>query len=107
VYKLSINKNLFENILLKKTNILEKENTKYWMEQYKNKQVKTKKAFGYSWVQTNSWDKLKNMLKEIKSGQRQWNHKLLRWEIMNTGRWCSEKLLESRNQIITIESDSK
>jgi hypothetical protein len=30
VYKLSINKDLFENILLKKTLILEKENTNYW-----------------------------------------------------------------------------
>jgi hypothetical protein len=30
VYKLSINKDLFENILLKKINILEKENTNYW-----------------------------------------------------------------------------
>ncbi len=28
--KLSINKDLFENILLKKINILEKENTNYW-----------------------------------------------------------------------------
>lgn len=30
MYKLSINKDLFENILLKKTLILEKENTNYW-----------------------------------------------------------------------------
>ena len=30
MYKLSINKDLFENILLKKTTILEKENTNYW-----------------------------------------------------------------------------
>jgi hypothetical protein len=30
VYKLSINKDLFENILLKKILILEKENTNYW-----------------------------------------------------------------------------
>lgn len=30
MYKLSINKDLFENILLKKINILEKENTNYW-----------------------------------------------------------------------------
>jgi len=30
LYKLSINKDLFENILLKKTTILEKENTNYW-----------------------------------------------------------------------------
>ncbi len=30
MYKLSINKELFENILLKKTLILEKENTNYW-----------------------------------------------------------------------------
>jgi len=30
VYKLSINKELFENILLKKISILEKENTNYW-----------------------------------------------------------------------------
>jgi hypothetical protein len=30
VYKLSINKELFENILLKKILILEKENTTYW-----------------------------------------------------------------------------
>ena len=30
MYKLSINKELFENILLKKITILEKENTNYW-----------------------------------------------------------------------------
>ena len=30
MYKLSINKDLFENILLKKILILEKENTNYW-----------------------------------------------------------------------------
>ena len=30
MYKFSINKDLFENILLKKTLILEKENTNYW-----------------------------------------------------------------------------
>ena len=30
VYKLSINKELFDNILLKKTLIIEKENTNYW-----------------------------------------------------------------------------
>ena len=30
MYKLSINKELFENILLKKTLVLEKENTNYW-----------------------------------------------------------------------------
>ena len=30
MYKLSINKDLFENILLKKTLILEKKNTNYW-----------------------------------------------------------------------------
>lgn len=30
MYKLSINKDLFENILLKKTLVLEKENTNYW-----------------------------------------------------------------------------
>ena len=30
MYRLSINKELFENILLKKTLILEKENTNYW-----------------------------------------------------------------------------
>ena len=30
MYKLSINKDLFENILLKKIIILEKENTNYW-----------------------------------------------------------------------------
>lgn len=30
MYKLSINKELFENILLKKTFVLEKENTNYW-----------------------------------------------------------------------------
>lgn len=30
MYKLSINKDLFENILLKKINILEKENNNYW-----------------------------------------------------------------------------
>ena len=30
MYKLSINKDLFENILLKKNLILEKENTNYW-----------------------------------------------------------------------------
>ena len=30
MYKLSINRDLFENILLKKTLILEKENTNYW-----------------------------------------------------------------------------
>lgn len=30
MYKLSLNKDLFENILLKKTFILEKENTNYW-----------------------------------------------------------------------------
>ena len=30
VYKLSISKDLFENILLKKTFVLEKENTNYW-----------------------------------------------------------------------------
>ena len=30
MYKLSIAKDLFENILLKKINILEKENTNYW-----------------------------------------------------------------------------
>ncbi len=30
MYKFSINKELFENILLKKTLILEKENTNYW-----------------------------------------------------------------------------
>ncbi|MDD3054874.1 MAG: hypothetical protein PHE16_03240 [Aliarcobacter sp.] len=30
MYKLSINKDLFDNILLKKIRILEKENTNYW-----------------------------------------------------------------------------
>lgn len=30
MYKLSISKDLFENILLKRTNILEKKNTNYW-----------------------------------------------------------------------------
>jgi hypothetical protein len=30
VYKLSINKELFDNILLKKNNILEKQNNNYW-----------------------------------------------------------------------------
>jgi hypothetical protein len=30
MYKLSINKDLFENILLKKINFLEKDNTNYW-----------------------------------------------------------------------------
>jgi hypothetical protein len=30
MYKLSINKDLFENILLKRINILEKENNNYW-----------------------------------------------------------------------------
>lgn len=30
MYKLSINKDLFDNILLKKIKILEKENTNYW-----------------------------------------------------------------------------
>ena len=30
MYKLSINKDLFEDILLKKVSILEKENTNYW-----------------------------------------------------------------------------
>ena len=30
MYKLSINKELFENILLKRIIILEKENTNYW-----------------------------------------------------------------------------
>ncbi len=30
MYKLSINKNLFEDILLKRVSILEKENTNYW-----------------------------------------------------------------------------
>ena len=30
MYKLSINKDLFENILLKRTLVLEKENTNYW-----------------------------------------------------------------------------
>lgn len=30
MYKLSINKELFENILLKKINILEKQNNNYW-----------------------------------------------------------------------------
>lgn len=30
MYKFSINKDLFDNILLKKIKILEKENTNYW-----------------------------------------------------------------------------
>mgnify|MGYP006347854091 FL=1 len=30
VYKLSINKELFDDILLKKINILEKQNNSYW-----------------------------------------------------------------------------
>lgn len=34
MYKLSINKDLFENILLKKTFILEKENTNYWKKEF-------------------------------------------------------------------------
>ena len=52
MYKLSINKDLFENILLKKILILEKENTNYWKKEllepilkddkltYENKQFK-------------------------------------------------------------------
>lgn len=34
MYKFSINKELFENILLKKTLILEKENTNYWKKEF-------------------------------------------------------------------------
>jgi hypothetical protein len=34
VYRFSINKELFENILLKKTLILEKENTNYWKKEF-------------------------------------------------------------------------
>ena len=34
MYRFSINKELFENILLKKTLILEKENTNYWKKEF-------------------------------------------------------------------------
>jgi len=60
---------------------------------YKTKSVKTKRAFGYKWVKETSWKKQKQMLQEIKEGQRRWNKKQHCWEVMHTLKWRTERLL--------------
>lgn len=43
MYKFSVSKELFEDILLKKTNILKKENSKYWKKELINVEIKENK----------------------------------------------------------------
>ena len=43
MYKLSINKALFEKVLLKKINIIEKENTNYWKKELLDPIIKDEK----------------------------------------------------------------
>ena len=43
IYKLSVNKELFEEILLKKTQRINKENTKYWKKELLNPEIKNDK----------------------------------------------------------------
>lgn len=90
----------YNNILVKSELLDLGKEVQVWKDKFSKKDYSMKPRFAHIRLKKSYYLKLRAVLKEIKSGQRQWNKEKHCWEIMNTGRWCSEKLLESRNQII-------